>query len=500
MSEHRPRIAIIGAGPGGISLALSLKQKGVHDFVVYERESGIGGVWYQNRYPGYRCDIDALYYSHSRYPYNFGESHPPRKVVQEYWDSICFKEDLHSQFHSNTTLKSASWDPSDSTYKLILENRDGTEVKVNHQYLISAIGSFSSPSRANIPGLQDFEGEIIRSWSWPEELGLAELRGKRVAVLGNGCTGTQLITVLSRDPEIEVIAISRSVRWLKPGTTKEGPHTVKWSKVQSFLYSIAPFRWVARLGVFLTMETYWIGFAKKSILTPIVRKAQNRVARWMSTSAPEKLREKIVPDYPVGSNRITFDGGYLNALNQPNVTAVLDAVQQVKGSSLILQSGQEFQADCIVLATGFDTAASLNVQGREGHLMAGKRDHLEYYHGIAIPGFHNVFSLQGNNSTAGHFSSLFQIEVQAEYIASLLAKTGQQDAKVIEVKESSTKEYNEWIDRRLDKTVWSGKESWYRADGGKGRIFTHWPGPATLYWWINRKINWDDWVITGANP
>ncbi|WVW83914.1 hypothetical protein I302_105936 [Kwoniella bestiolae CBS 10118] len=337
---------------------------------------------------------------------------------------------------------SATWNPSSSQYELVLE-KAGEKVKEEYEILVSAIGAFSTPSKVGIPGLDTYGGQVIQSVYWPEELGLLQLKGKKVVVIGNGCTGTQLITALSKEPTIEVIAVSRSVRWLVPGPTKEGPHTIQWTRLQKFLYSIPPFRWLARLSVYLFMEMYWILFAKEDKRIPLAKKIQRKFAAFMFDSAPQEIRDKIVPDYPLGSNRITFDGGYLNALNQPNVTPVIGTVQHVENDSIVLSDGKKYQADYIVLATGFDTAAGLNINGREGYNMLGKSDNLRYYHGIAIPGFPNFFSLQGNNSTAGHFGSLFHLEVQAEYIASLLSKSFEGGNNVIEVKEESTKQYNE---------------------------------------------------------
>ncbi|WWC91776.1 uncharacterized protein L201_006723 [Kwoniella dendrophila CBS 6074] len=176
----------------------------------------------------------------------------------------------------------------------------------------------------------------------------------------------------------------------------------------------------------------------------------------------------------------------------------IDTLVVVDSDGISIENGKKYQADYIVLATGFDTAASLEREGRDGNMMRGKKDHLRYYHGIAIPGFPNFFSLQGNNSTPGHFSALFQLETQATYIASMLSQSLTEGDAVIEVNAKATENYNQWIDDGISKTVWNDKESWFHADGGKGRVFTHWPGPATLYWWINRKIDRNDWIFTKA--
>ncbi|KAK4683983.1 hypothetical protein P7C73_g6223, partial [Tremellales sp. Uapishka_1] len=194
------RIAIIGAGPSGISMGLALKAKGFEDFTIYDREDGVGVVAVAN------------------------------------WQNLAQSQNLRAHIKLRHTFLGGMWQESTSNYLLGFSTPDKPELMLEADIIISAVAGFSVPHIPNIPGLDGFTGSggVIHSARWPKDLKLEDLKGKRVVVVGNACTGfvlfvqqdceswlksegrVQLVTALASVPEIHVTAMARSAHWLVP--------------------------------------------------------------------------------------------------------------------------------------------------------------------------------------------------------------------------------------------------------------------------------------------
>lgn len=498
MTSHKTlegaTVAIIGAGLGGLCLALDLQKKGFNDFIIYERDDAVGGTWNNNRYPGCRCDIGAILYSHSRFTNpNWTQTHPPREEILQYWKDIAEKQGLlpHIQFHTNYIT--GSWQPDHKAWDVQLETPSG-KITTRHQFLVSAIGGFSTPKIPNVPGLKEFKGQVVHTATWPRDLGVEDLRGKEVMVVGNGCSGVQLASTLARDPKVKVIILSKSKHWMAPSVDPEGPHTETFGPVQKAIHHIPPLFWLKRFLTYVNLDRLYIILLPSSAwLRKIIEK---RMSRWMLKRAPEDIKDKIIPDFPYGGKRIIFDGGYLRSLNYPNVKMVWDSLDRVSETTITTGKGQTFSPDVIALATGFATEIGLEMFGREGYSILTDRSHTRQYLGTSTPGFPNMFTMLGANTAPGLFSVLYHLEVQAEYVSDIIVKTKQYKTDVVEVKQSVTDKYNEWLDNRLDKSVWGHAKHYFRTDGGTGRIFTHFPGPGILFWWLFWSVDWN--AYTGA--
>lgn len=268
-------IAIIGGGISGIILSLHLISSGITNFVIYERDSDFGGTWLTNTYPGCRCDIPAHWYSYSKsLNPEWSMTHPPQSEILEYWQELAEKNGLRKYARFNTGFVTAAWDDEEKEYIVtIRKNVDvnthvqdvghGAEeqdtVDVRHRYLVSAVGGFSQPLVPNIKGLpvlpyakkqamwdqqaagsepepkpvstttgsktgegegglegeETYEGIVVHAARYPRD-GL-DLKGKKVAVLGNGSSGSQIVPAISEDPEVHVYPLVRSGQWYFPG-------------------------------------------------------------------------------------------------------------------------------------------------------------------------------------------------------------------------------------------------------------------------------------------
>jgi cation diffusion facilitator CzcD-associated flavoprotein CzcO len=211
------------------------------------------------------------------------------------------------------------------------------------------------------------------------------------------------------------------------------------------------------------------------------------------------LRARLTPDYTIGCKRILLSSDYYPALQRPNVSLVTDDIAGISETGVTTADGTDHPADVIVYATGFkviESVTSLNVAGREGRKLAPET--LEAYRGVTVTGFPNLFLLLGPNTGQGHTSAVFMIESQVQHVLSclrILARTG---AGTIEVSEAAQRRYNDALQQRLRRAVWSqgGCDSWYLDAAGVNR--TLWPGFTFEYWARTRRARRADYAVTGA--
>ncbi|KAK1924194.1 hypothetical protein DB88DRAFT_510568 [Papiliotrema laurentii] len=499
-------VAIIGAGVSGLCLALDLQRKGFTDFTIYERDDSVGGSWNRNRYP-----VDAVLYSHSRYPNpNWTQTHPPREELHQYWVDLAEKQGLMSHIRFRAMYVKGTWQAEDKTWEITLQY-PSEKVTVRHDILVSAIGGFSIPRIPSVPGLDGYKGQVFHSLDWPRDLGPKDLRGKQVMVVGSGCSGVQIVSTLARDPEINVTVVSKSKQWFAPGRKGPEGHTTRYSRIEKSLHQIPFILWLVRLYTYVQLDKLYIIIRPSSVR--FRKLIEKKLGGWLEQRAPDHLKGVMVPDFPYGAKRIIFDGGYLHALKSLNVTAVWDSIASATPDAVVTANGmpmmtltfvklrrlgQTFSPDFVVLATGFRTDIGIEIHGRDGHAIIEDRSHTKMYYGTTIPGYPNLFVLLGANVAAGIFSVLFHIEVQSENVSEIIVQMRKHGVREIEVKEEASDRWNAWLDKRLEKSIWNSAKHYMRADGGTGRIFTSFPGPGILWWWINYSIKWDDYK--GAEP
>jgi cation diffusion facilitator CzcD-associated flavoprotein CzcO len=193
----------------------------------------------------------------------------------------------------------------------------------------------------------------------------------------------------------------------------------------------------------------------------------------------------------MGCKRITPSKEYYPALLRKNVDVVTSGINRVEGNTIFTADGNHYEADAIVLATGFkaaDAPVDFVVKGRGGRILAEDwKEGPEAYYGAAVTGYPNLFFLIGPNTGLGHNSMIFVIESQVNYIMDALKKLEQRKAKFMDVKPEVQKAYNDDIQEKLKRTVWAtGCRSWYIA--ANGRNTTVWPGLTYTFWFKTKHI------------
>ncbi|TDL22845.1 FAD/NAD-binding domain-containing protein [Rickenella mellea] len=494
LNEDQPRVAIIGAGLAGIATAIALKrQLGFENFVIYEQAGDIGGTWRDTTYPGCGSDVSGHWYSLSTdLNPNWTTFHVRQPEILAYWKSLVEKYALLPHITFNTRVQSGEWDASSHAYMLILKDVKSGEERVERaEVLVSALGAFLKPRYPYVKGRETFEGVSFHTAQWRHDV---DLKGKRVGVIGNGCSAAQLIPQIAKDPSVEVINICRTPSWFVPGGHYVYPKWIKWT------FANVPF--VLRQYRNFVAARYDIGYLVfRANLKWLSNLARKRLASYLKYKAPQKYWDKLVPDYPVGCKRVIVDPGYLKSMNQPNVTLNFDGTGEIVSDGLVTTKGEKIPVDVIIYATGYDLlAAGIPMKGVGGVTLTEHFEKLggpEAYLGTTFPNFPNYFALMGPNTHTGHASIVFIEESQINYIMQMIQPVLARKAKSFEVLPSASAKYNAKIQKTLASSVFTSCRSWYKMDG-TGKNFAILPGPVFLYWWWMRRPVWNHYRAVGA--
>ncbi|KAG8719460.1 hypothetical protein FRC08_002774 [Ceratobasidium sp. 394] len=493
------KVAIIGAGVGGISTAIALQSElGFFNYSIYEMAGGVGGTWLENTYPGCACDVPSHWYSLSTEPNpDWTMMFSGQAEIRTYWERLVEKHKIgpHIEFH--TEVLSAVWDEKDQVYTITLRDVRSQETReVQAQIAVSAVGVFHKPKFPDIPGQDRFRGISMHARMWDHKV---DFSGKRVAVIGNGCSATQIVPTLSDNPTTHIVNFCRTPSWFIPRPQAVISERTKWMFRNVPLFGKL-FRW----SIATQMDISYIVWPTSPLNTYLRGKRERATIKMIKDLAPEKYHENLIPKYPLGCKRIVIDPGYLESLRRPNIELEFDAISEITETGIATKAGKSYDFDIICYATGFDVegSCSINVTGTGGKTMA------EYfkeeggptaYMGTTTPSFPNWFSLLGPNTATGHASVIYSEEVQINYAMQLIEPVIRGKAKSFSPKPSATRAYNEWIQDKLSRTVWTSCISWYHAgETRQGKLISTWPGTQAYFWWMLRKPVWADYETVGG--
>ena len=476
-------VLIIGAGFGGILAGIKLKEAGIEDFVILEKDDGVGGTWWANTYPGCACDVQSHLYSFSFEPnpdwtHMFGRQEEIRDYLQHCVDTY----DLGPHIRLSTEAKRAEWREPENRWRVRASDGNIYWAPI----LISASGGLSRPAYPDIPGLDRFAGKIIHSARWDPKF---DPQAMRVAVIGTGASAIQIVPEIAAEAR-ELFLFQRTPPWVIPRPDRKITGFEKW------LYRRMPFtqklfRWLL----------YWRLEARATafVVFPRMTRFVEWLGRWnISRGIPDPgLRLKVVPNFPAGCKRVLLSDDYYPTLTRQNVHLVTRKIREITERGVVTSDGVETPVDALVLCTGFkatDPVPEGLIVGRQGlDLTQRWRDGMEAYKGMSVSGFPNLFILNGPNTGLGHNSVVFMLEAEMRYVMDALAQMKAKDIAVIEVRRGVELAFNRKLQDRLSKTVWaSGCKSWYLDENGKNT--TLWPGFTVEYWLKTRRFRLEDYI------
>jgi len=455
-----PRLAIIGAGPGGLCMAIRLKQAGFEDFVVLEKADGLGGTWFHNRYPGCAVDLPSFLYSFSFEPNpDWSRPYAPQGELLAYLEHCADKYRVRAHCRFGNGVMRADWDESDASWTLTLE--DGAPIRAD--VVVSAVGMFNALSWPAIEGRDSFEGVSFHSAQWDHA---HELAGRDVAVIGSAASAVQIVPEIVKEAA-QVHLFQRSANWVMP------KDDVPFSEEQLALFRADPDVLAA-----IRQECYDRIDAGMTFQIPEqLREMEASVSAALEVVEDPAVREKLKPRHPFGCKRPLLSNDYFPAFNRPNLELVTEPIARITKSAIVTTDGAERPVDTIIFATGFAATryvSTIDVRGRGGQrIEEAWKDGATAYLGITTAGFPNLFMLYGPNTNNG--SILEMIECQVDHVLLQLQRMERESLVWIDVLPGAMADYNDEVQVAMDGIeVWqAGCNGYYRTPSG--RIVTQWP-------------------------
>ena len=478
------KVKIIGAGVSGLAMAIQLDRLGI-DYEIIERLNDIGGTWEINNYPDARVDISTFLYQ-----FKFEQNYPwkhyfaTQSELKDYLNYIVDKYDLRKRIRFGIEMQSARWDSEESHWSLTLRDRNGAACTEECNAVVTAVGLFNTPKLPNIKGIERFQGQMFHTTSWDHSYDYA---GKRIAIIGTGSTGTQLMPRVA-EAAGQLTVFQRTPNWITPtpGYRREVNEESRW------LLSAMPgyWNWFVYSSYISELQVQSLQVIDREFEASggVVNEKNESLAKALKAYIQHKmgdrndLYEKLVPNYPPLARRLVVDNGFYDALLRDNVELVAGPVKEITESGVVDESGRHYDVDLIVLAAGFDVGKYLSpveYRGRNDVTLDkfwGK-DGARAYASITIPEFPNLFMMYGPNSMAraGGFHSW--AEIVGRYIGDLIAHMIDKGSRSVEVLPEVFQAYNDQMDKESGELLWEahGQNGYYTNDHGRSGTNMPWP-------------------------
>ncbi|RKF76751.1 Baeyer-Villiger monooxygenase [Golovinomyces cichoracearum] len=539
-------VAIIGAGESGITIGCRLKKDyGFDQFRIFDRQSGIGGIWWISRYPGVACEDSDVFYSFPfRSSFKKTSIPPTGSDVLESLHTTCAKYQIVDKIQLNTDVRECRWLESEQIWELTLwhfANKAGDlseydrsqkirdaghesvysfEEKIRARVLVSAIGCLIEPNQlqGNIPGSDIFQGEIFNSTRWRHDVDLSE---KEIIVVGTGRCATQFVPFLIYEYGARsVTQIMRSPPWVVPLDSFLSDLNSSWKVWSWRLTRNIPGIWK------LTHSWLTSGIEKdRSLYRPSEegknyrKKVEMDLLSHMRGMVPKKYHEILTPNYELEYKRRVLDTSWLQLLNNPAVTLTTLPLSSVNERDVTLGPGRMYPdpknttskapnhqvtipADVIILENEFHTGTwpySFEVIGRGGKKLleiTNERGGLNMYMGMALDGFPNFFAILGPNAVTDNISSKLASENIIDLSLKLIRPLLEDELSILEIKQEAALKWASETQNALleEKRMTSASESFCSRES-ELNLFIN---PYSQIWFTMLSMfpNWSDWNFT----
>lgn len=488
-TRERFKVAIVGAGMSGILAAIRLKEAGI-PFVVLEKNSDVGGTWFENRYPGCRVDSPNHVYSYSFAPRDWPQHFSDQSVLLEYFQNVADEHDLRPSIRFKTEVKEMRYCSDTARWTLDLTSEAG-EKQVVANAVIVAVGQLNRPKMPDIPGQEEYQGASFHSACWDHSV---NIKDKKVAIIGTGASAFQFtphvvkqsksVDVYLRTPPWVAINplyqtyITEEQHWLLNNI----PFYATWFRFSMFWTSGEGLLSMARCDPDWDRSRYSISEANDRLRQMLTRGIE------LQLEDRQDLIQKLTPRYPPAAKRMLIDDGeWYRALKTPNVRVIDTRIESITKSGIQLEDGSLSDYDIILYGTGFHANQILypmKIYGTDGkELRARWGDDPRAYLGITIPNYPNMFTMYGpNTNIVVNGSIIFFSECEMLYVMQSVRHLLENDFTSMDCDLQVHDSYNEQIDRENLEMAWGAStvNSWYK--NANGRVTQCWPGTLVEFW------------------
>ena len=485
-ARRSPSIAVVGAGFAGVGAVVMLRRAGYEEVTVFERGERLGGVWRANTYPGAACDVPSHLYEFSFAPNpRWSRRYAPQGEIQAYLEEVARSHGVLERIRTGVEVTRAAWDEQRGRWTL-QTSAGAHEADV----LITACGQLSVPKMPSTPGLERFEGPAFHTSEWRHDV---ELAGRRVAVIGTGCSAIQTV------PAIQPVAAHIDVFQRSPGWTVPKMDFAYPPRAQRLFERFPLLQRLDRAAVFALME---LGAAamtsQRWLIGPFRAAGRRQISRAI---ADESLRAKVTPGDEIGCKRIMLTDEWYPTLTKPNVELITEPIGEFTAGGVRLRDGNERPAEVLVLATGFQThgfVAPMEIVGAAGRTLAEEwLPVARAYLGMSVPGFPNMFLLYGPNTNGGTGSVIYTIEAAMSHVIAALGALARTRSRQIEVRRQTAEAFDRELRAALADTVWhTGCTSWYVDENGNDP--NQWPWLWSAYRRRTARIGPGEYRLSGA--
>ncbi|KAL4756207.1 flavin-containing monooxygenase [Aspergillus foveolatus] len=510
IDQVRPiKVGVIGGGLSGITagILLPVKLPGL-DLRIYDKNADLGGTWFENTYPGVRCDIPAHVYQsnfepNTKWTEEFAQGHE----IREYWQGVARKYNVYQYVRAQHRVERAEWFGDKGKWKVTVSDlKEDRVYEEELDILLNAIGHFNAWKLPDYTGINTFKGPLFHSSNWDHSV---NLKGKRVALIGNGASGLQVL------PSIQPIAAhvdhyARNRTWIADsfgsvGVRRLEPNIIPQEQIDSFNDPDTYLKYRKSIE-----QGYFSRFGAIFRNSPINVNLRETWTKLMLSRIKDKpdLADKIIPDFPPNCRRPTPGPGYLEALTKDNVEYIQTHISHFTETGIVAKDGVERPVDVVICSTGANVdhcpPFSIIANGLDLKTAWRHDGHFGFpynYLGVATPGFPNLLWIGGPNAT-GHGGSVpNSIENQIVYTAKIIRKFRSQGIKSFAPSKAATDDFIEYGDNFFPRTVWTENcSSWYNGGRPGARIHGLFPASAASLNYIRRDPRWEDFEYEYTNP
>ncbi|KAL2012971.1 hypothetical protein VTN00DRAFT_496 [Thermoascus crustaceus] len=528
---------IVGAGFGGIFLLHNLRKLG-YDVKIYESGTDLGGTWHWNCYPGARVDSEIPVYEYSMpevwKDWTWTEKYPGWEELRKYFDHVDKVLDIRKDVEFKTKVVGAQFKLDENKWHV--ETEDGRTTKC--RFFLVCSGFAAKRYIPDFKGLDTFKGTIYHSAFWPDTG--VDVKGKRVAIIGTGSTGVQIIqewakeadftTVFQRTPNL---ALPMNQKKLTPEEQNAKKSTYpKFFEDRMKTFSGMRYDWYPKNTFDDTPEEreaffeelwsrggfeFWLATYRDMLFDlKANREAYNFWAKKTRARINDPRKKDILaplePFHPFGTKRPSLEQDFYEQFNKPNVDVVdvrNNPIAEIKPDGIVTKDGSFYPTDIIALATGFDAVtgsmANMGLRNIHGKALADEwKDGANTYLGMTRTGYPNMFFLYGTHGPTAFANGPSAVELQGRWIVDAVHKIATSGIRSVNPTPEAEKQWKEKVNQLSDVTLFPLADSWYMGANlpGKKREQLNFAGGLPMYESITRKAlnNWEGFTVTyGVN-